>query len=350
MNILLLSKNYEKYTSGYYHQDIINSFHKKGNCFLYGEGYPKYDINDSIDDVISKSRDCFAQVDLIVVGTSWELQNPQIPQSDPHPNINLSKTVNVPKIFFLNKEYKKLDAKLEYAVKNRFDLVCTVHPDWEKWQSKTNLRFLLLPFAIDPERFKPLNITRKWDFAFTGNLHRTHLDTRFSVKKVLFKEKYLEEKSNLSYNAFYKRMIKDDLKKYKIYWAEWGAKKGIFHQSLVPRGQAYNRLLNKSKVFLNTPSAVGIINTRFFELMSTKTLILCPESEFYFDVIKDGVNCITFKKDLSDFKQKLIAAVDDEAFRNRIVEQAYKNIGLNSYDKRIDTLIDEINRVTGTNL
>ena len=55
MNIVILSKNYEKYTSGYYHQDIVDAFCKQGNVFLYGLGYKGYDDKDDILDVFEKS-------------------------------------------------------------------------------------------------------------------------------------------------------------------------------------------------------------------------------------------------------------------------------------------------------
>lgn len=350
MNILILAKNYENYTAGYYHQDIINSFINKGNCYLYGEGYNGYNVSDNIHDVIAKSKDVISHIDLIVVSTSWELQTPELKQSDPHPSIDLSIVKSVPKVFFLNKEYKKLEAKLEYAKRNRFDLVCTVHPDWEQWSRAIGLNFLMLPMGIDTRRFKILNIARKWDFSFTGNLHQTHLDTRFDVKKKLFKEKYLEEKSNLSYNNFYKSMIKEDFSSFKIYWAEWGSKRGILYQRLLPSGQKYNELLNQSKVFLNTPSAAGIINTRFFELMATKTLILCPQSEFYNDMFLDGYNCIMFRKDLFDFREKFKLAIEDEKLRAQITEKAYSEIERHSYDSRINAVIEEIWKRTPINL
>lgn len=87
MNIIILSKNYGNYTSGYYHQDIINAFKRKANCHIYGEGYPNYNRNDTIDDVISKLKIKIDEIDLIIVSTSWEIQDPTILESDPHPKI-----------------------------------------------------------------------------------------------------------------------------------------------------------------------------------------------------------------------------------------------------------------------
>jgi len=341
MNIMIFTKNYERYASGYYHHDINQGFMKKGNCYLYGEGYPKYDRNDTIQDAISKSPFNKGNIDLIAVGTSWEEQNPNIEESDPHPNISLSE-LNIPKVFFLNKEYKKLDKKLEYAKKNKFDLVCTAHHDWEKWARQTGLNFLHLPFAAAPERFRDYGLSRKYDFGFTGALHKTYKDIRYRIKCILFEN--TEVKSNLGMETLFKRNpMKEEFKKYQIYWAEWGAK-GLLGKSLLPTGIKYARFLNSFKVFLSTPSAANLIGTRYFECMATKTLLFCPESEHYNDMLKDGHNCVKFREDLSDFAEKLHYILSNDSERKRIIENAYQDFITNhTYDKRIEKVLTVLN-------
>jgi len=340
MNVIILAKNYEKYTSGYYHQDIINAFKRRANCHLYGEGYPEYNRNDTIDEVIAKSPFDKDKIDLIVVGTSWEIQDPNIEESDPHPKINLGE-LDIPKIFFLNKEYKKLEKKLEYAKRNNFDLVCTVHHDYEKWAEQTGLRFMQLPFAADPRRFKDYGLPKKYDFGFTGNLHRSHIDTRYRIKCILFENPQL--KSNLGISALFKKEpLKEKFRKYKIYWAEWGAR-DILGRSLLPTGIKYARFLNSFKSFLSTPSATGIVGTRYFECMATKTLIFCPESKYYGGMFRDGYNCVMFREDLSDLEEKLEWILNDEEERKRIVENAYKDfINNHTYDNRIEKVLNTI--------
>lgn len=342
MKIIILSKNYENYTSGYYHQDLIDAFTKRANCFLYGEGYPNYYQNDAIKDVIAKSPFDKNDIGLIVVSTSWELQNEAIPESDPHPNIILKDIKNTPKIFFLNKEYKKLDKKLEYIKRNEFDFVCTVHPDYKKWEQQTGIKFIHLPFGISLERFRDLGLKKRYDFAFAGNLHRKHSDMRYLVKKQLFNENCIDLRSNRGQEVLFKQNpIKKDLQKYNIYWAEWGAK-SILGRSLLPHGIQYAKLMNKTKVFLNTLSAIGIFNTRFFELMATRSLILCPESDFYFDLLQNEKNCLMFKPDLSNFEEIFRKAIDDDNLRNDIVTFALKDVKKHSYDKRVEQLLSYI--------
>lgn len=344
MNTIILTKNYEKYASGYYHHDINKAFIKRGNCYLYGKGYPGYNEEDTIEDVMDKSPLNKEEIDLIVVGTSWEREEPDTQESDPHPNINLSK-LNIPKVFFLNKEYKKLDKKLEYAVKNRFDLICTAHHDWGKWAAKVGLNFLHLPFAADPERFKDYGLPPKYDFGFTGALHKDHTDIRYRIKCKLFKTPDI--KSNLDLAAFFKRNpIREEFRQYRIYWAEWGARRFPWDR-LLPYGTEYVKFLNSFKVFLSTPSAFGLIGTRYFECMATKTLLFVPESEYYGNMFRDGYNCVMFKDELSDFTEKLHHVLHNNSERQTIVENANQDfINNHTYDKRIEKVLNTIFRRT----
>jgi len=336
MNAIILTKNYETSSSAYHHQ-INLAFMGIGTCFLYGEGYLEYDKNDTIQDVITKAPFSKGDIDLIVVGTSWEIQDSKIYESDPHPRINLS-GLNVPKVFFLNKEYKKLNQKLEYAKRNNFDLVCSAHHDYQRWSERTKLLFLHVPFATDPQRFKCSGNRKKYDFGFTGNLHRSHTDLRFRVKERLFKITDFNKSTNLTLSdkILLASFLKKEFKKYKIYWAEWKA--GL------PTGKKYVEFLSSFKTFLSTPSAIGLIGIRFFECMAVKTLIFCPESEYYGDLLKDGYNCVMFKEDLSDFADKLHWILSNKRERIRIVENAYRGfINKHTYGHRIEMVLKTLN-------
>ena len=340
MNVLILSKNYEQYRSGYYHQDIIDSFVKLTNAFVYGPGYSEYSSGDDIDAIIEKSGFSKSNLDLIVCSTSWDVDT-SMTEVDPHPNIDLSKINDIQKIYFLNKEYKKLDLRFDYIKKQKFDLVCTVHPDAKKWEKEIDIPFLHLPFGISLERFQDFGQEKKYDFSFTGGLHKSHTDFRYKVKEQLFDKRFMDMKANRGLSAFMRPSpLKKQYKKYSIYWAEWGSR-DFFYRSMLPKGKNYAEFMNKSKVFLNTPSAIGIFNTRFFELMATKALIFCPKVEDqYMDFLIDGQNCVMFDPDMHDFDEKLIGIIEDDTQRKKIVENAYQDRRLHSYDSRIKTLLD----------
>ena len=338
-NAIILTKNYENYRYGSYHHDIVRAFKKKYNCFLYGKDYHGYNIKDTIEDVIAKSSFQKEKIDLVVVGTSWENQSSSISESDPHPDINLS-GLKIPKVFFLNKEYRKIEKKLEYIKRNKFDLVVSAHPKSKLWSKKIGIPFLKSHFAIDKERFEELNklnISKLYDFGFTGSLHKNHTDTRYKIKCEIFASPQL--KSNLGLPALFKRNpINPEYRKYKIYWAEWGTR-SLIGKSLSPNGKKYLNFLKKFKIFLSTLSAENLIGPRFFEIMASKSLLFIPESELYDGLFRHGVNCCMFKKDLKDFKDKLDYYLSYEKERNEICQNAYQDVIENhTYDKQIEKI------------
>lgn len=338
MNVILLSRNMQSYVSGIYHQDIVNSFIKLTNAYVYGPGYKDYNKSDNFKDVIKKSSFNIDNLDLIVCTTSWD-DDESLINVNPHHNINLSNIKNIKKIYFLNKEYKKLDYKFKYIKNQKFDLVCTVLQNTNNWSKELGIKFLNVPFGVSLEKFKDLKLKRKYDFAFTGSLHRNHLDERFKVKNILFKANKIGLKSNKGLSGFCNlNPLNINFQKKNIFWAEWGAK-SFFLKSLLPSGEEYVKLLNQSKVFLNTTSAMDIFNTRFFELMATKTMIICPESDNYLGILKDRYNCLMYRNDMSNFTEIFLKAIDDVSLRKQIVLNAFNDIEFHSYDYRIKSLL-----------
>ena len=343
-NILVFAKNYEKYTSGYYHQDLVDALGSNANISIYGPGYPHYNSYDRYADILQKLGLSESDLNLIIFTTSWDEDGSKV-SVDPHPNLDVSSS-SCRKVYFLNKEYKKLDKRFLYVKNQNIDLVVTVHPNARKWQKNIGVPFLYLPFGISLSRFKDRNLPRKYDFAFTGGLHLTHNDMRYQIKQRIFKSQFHHIKSNRGLSGFFRQTIKEEYRSLEIYWAEWGARNFI-GSSMLPWGEDYAKFMNSCKTFLNTPSAIGIFNTRFFELMSIKTLILCPKDDSYGNLLIDGENCLMFKKDLSNFEDVFKLAIYDEKLRKKIVNKAHKDVKSHSYDKRIKTLLNYIDTVFG---
>ena len=132
--------------------------------------------------------------------------------------------------------------------------------------------------------------------------------------------------------------LQPNYKKYAFFWSEWGAK-DILGREITPTGFKYVKILNQSKICLNTLSACEIFNSRF-ELMATKTLIFCPRSCLKYDILKEDYNCIVFEDDLSNFSEKLNALLSGRINYNAIVEKAFKIAASNTYNNRVDTIIN----------
>lgn len=341
MNVLLFAKNYENYPLGYYHNDIINSFKKKTNTYVYGPGYIKYNSEDNLNDVIKKSNFTKDNIDLIVVNTSWDYERSET-TVDPHTNIKFANIQNIPKLYFLNKEYKKMNLKLNYIKKSKFNYVCSVLKDCEKWANDCNAKFIHLPFGIDLNRFKDYHIEKKIDFAFSGSLNTNFTNERIKIKKLIFDKKYLTKKSNYGLsNILRKNFFNEEFKDYNIFWAEHGAK-NFMYKSMLMKGIKYAKFLNSCKSFLNTPSAADIFSTRFFELMASKCLILCPQSDTYMGILKNGENCLMYNTDNLSFNLQLKKILSNDLLREEIINNAYNDVQDHSYDKRIDFLINKI--------
>jgi len=229
--------------------------------------------------------------------------------------------------------------KIEYIKDNKFDMVVTTLPEekHKEWEDNTKTKFVQSHFGVNTKRFKFLNLKKTYDIAFTGSLHKKHNNKRFLVKKELFKINKLNVKSNKGIWRLISitKPLKEEYQKYNIYWVEWShLSRNLLGKKLLPFNREYVELLNRSKIFLNTLSAKGIFNTRFFELMATKTLIFCPEDNYY-GLLKDGENCLMFKNDLSNFKEKLKLSIENKTLREKIIENAYKEVKKHSYEQRL---------------
>jgi spore maturation protein CgeB len=110
-----------------------------------------------------------------------------------------------------------------------------------------------------------------------------------------------------------------DYQALKFYWAEWGSR-GTLH------GEPYARMINHCKLFFSMPSALDIIGPRFYEVMACRTLLFCPESKSYEGLFEPDVHCLTFNPDLSDFRDKLFRALENDAERESIAARGYEHV------------------------
>ena len=340
LKVIILSKNYSEYRAGYYHDDIVKSWEAITNAFAYGPGYSNYRQGDKFEDVVAKSPFEFSDIDLVVFSTSWDQDDSKV-TVDPAPSIMLPSNAPFKKLYYLNKEYKKFDLRIDYAVKQSVDLVITVNSDFAKWNTEhPDLKFIQVHFGVNLSRFNYCNESKVYDFGFTGSLHASHLDYRKRVKMQLFKPDKMHIKATKEWKAFGISPIQNKFADLNIFWSEFGAR-GLFYNSLLPVGEQYVKFLCRFKSFLNTPSAAGIFNTRFFELMACKTLVVCPRVDEYDGIMADGENCLMFNADMSDF-EKIIRKATEDKIRDPIVDRAHKFVQMHSYDSRVKNILTTI--------
>ena len=348
-NILWLGENYDGYERAYYQNDLFTVFKERYTVFPYGPGFSDYSSTNDIHDIINSLP---VRPDLIVVSNTWKKFEQDADASSSSTGLQLEE-VEIPKLMFLNKEYNRLELKLDFIQDNEIDYVTSVLKDrCTEWESQTGATFIWEPFGVNLERFKPnSSVPDKYDFAFTGSLHEEWLDERKQVKEHLFKSRYQD--FSWWHNLVHTRRFENRYDNLNIYWGEWDNrrlrlnnppfKKDIRFLRVkrrAPFGRNYVSLLNKSKIFLNTLSAVGIFNPRFWELMATKTLILCPEDDYY-GLLEDGVNCVMYG-DLSEFDNALQYYAEHDNDRKEIVETAYDEVQQYSWESIVDDIMSTI--------
>jgi hypothetical protein len=297
IKILFFQPDFSRYQSAYYQRDFLKALGRLHTVFPYGPGYSYYEPTHTVEEVL---RICPFEPDLICFGAGWEKDDhPTV--FDPHPAIRVGH-ISVPKVMILNKEYKKLREKFQYIKENRIQLVFTAHHNAEDWEKEVGVPFMRFPFAVNPDLFKDYGETKSYDIGFSGALHAEWTDVRVKVKRRLF----------IAW-----RIKRRRFRKLRIYWGEWGSGHLL--------GETYARLLNSSRMWLATPSAMDIVGTRFYEVMASKSLLFCSRSRAYDGLFEDGVHCVMFEPDLSDFEERLFHYLQNEEERQRTAEMGHQH-------------------------
>ena len=113
--------------------------------------------------------------------------------------------------------------------------------------------------------------------------------------------------------------------------------------------EEYATVMNQSKIWIATTGPILDVSPRYFEVILSKTLLFCNEMPHEYEgMFVDGVNCVTYKNDLSDFEEKLNFYLTNPKERSIIVENAYEYAINNLTSKHMCIkLLDEINQLIG---
>lgn len=339
MRIIYLSPDMSKYGAAFYQQDVIEALHKRHELYLYGPGFPGYDLDDSIDDILSSLS---VRPDLICVGHGWLVDNPE-DALDRHPRIDLSET-EMPKAMILNKEYARLEEKLEYIVRNKIDIVFTHHHDTDRYSRETEIRFIFWPFAVNPTYFRDYGLKKIYDLTFTGILRNptfphTQADTRIRVQRKLF----------YCVGGELRLLKRPKYRNLEFFWSARPSHRVMamlshcIHGSARIPSQEYFKLFNKSRICFNALSPLDLVSPRYYESMASKCLVFCPRHPVYEGLFKDHEHCVMFEPDLCDFDDKLFYYLKHDAERQAIVECAYRHVRENhTWEKRVQRFTEVV--------
>jgi len=308
----------------FYHVDILKTFDSLYECFFYGRDYPGYDPNDSVGDIVAKAG---FTPDAIVFGTATEVYGYEIK--------GMPET-SIPKLIFLNKVFKDLSGKLEFIKRNRFDCVTTwANEDYcSAWEASVGIPFVHTSEGVDL-KMRCLDIEKDFDFGFIGTLRRPGMPDRAPIKEWAHSDTF--NRITVPGNE-----IKDGAVSLG-YDILWGDEENGGIEVTMKNYDLYVELLNRCKTFLSTFAEMKLVSLRFYELMVSKTLILCPRGDYGEEFI-DEETCVMYG-DIPDFQRKLMRFVSDDRERSRIVENAYEKSFQCSWEKRIVGLMERFEEI-----
>ena len=321
--------------SGDYHIDWLEALSERFDCVFYGPGFPHYSPQSGLAEILADTAPFIP--DLMVVATSWDDDESE-ESVDPNPRVDFSVT-EIPTVYFLNKDYKKLDQRIYFAERNRFDVVLTTNPRHIEWSLGRYSRYQHLEFGVNLERFSAVSEggSRNVDLFFSGGLHRQYTDERVKFKEALFRGEHLNRLSNITpLKKPSNRMLTPEVSGIGVYWAEWGAK-DFFGRTLVPTGRAYVRMLRSSHIGFNTLSANETLNTRFYEQMAAGNVVLAPGPESkYRGLLTHMENALIYPQDNAFEGIELILDVlNDRKLISGIRENARQAVRAHSYAERV---------------
>jgi spore maturation protein CgeB len=236
--------------------------------------------------------------------------------------------IDIPKCLFLNKEYKNLQRKFNFINKNKIDYVFTVHHNYELWNRECpESKFYKIPFAYNHETFKDYNEEKDIDVGFTGNLFNKGVYKDTDIMGPNF--------NNVRERIF--NTLQEDVRfeKYNLFLGG-----GMYLQ-----GEQYGRAINRSKVWICTPSAIDLVGTRFYEIMGSKSLLFCKHiPNIYNGLFEEQKHYVSFEDDLSNFSDKLIYYLKNNAEREAITSCAYSHVReKHKWENRVDKIYSILN-------
>lgn len=209
--------------------------------------------------------------------------------------------IKIPIVCMLNKLQIMLEEKLHFCKINNVNLIVDSHYTYKEFETITGVRSIRLPFTATSKHFYPRDISKIHDIGFCGAWHG---GGKITGPTGNLRNRIFDLLQGKSYNIFWNGQ---DLPSDRINSVE-----------------KYSTKINECKVWLATTGPMKGISPRYFEVMMSKTLLFCnkmPES--YEDYFVDGVNCVMFENDLSNFEEKLNYYLNNEEERERIVKTAY---------------------------
>ena len=298
----------EKYK---YYDGIYNELIKKHDVYLQRTAFKDLEV--------LKKQISFVP-DIVIFGVGWFGKAKFFDKIE-----NLSCPVGC----FLYKPQNDLEKKLSFCRINDIDFIYTPIPTYQEYEESTGVKTILFPFGFDPSVFKPRKIEKLYDFGFSGALHNSALYPNDSFQVENLRPRIGEILKNTN--------------DFKVFWKSSDDASKAFIDSY----EEYAITINKSKMWLATLAAFGDVTPRHFEVLGSGTLLFCQEiPESYRFLLKDGINCVSYKNDLSDFASKISYYLRNPKEYKKITLQAVGFFHRNwTWGHRADDLLEAFKKL-----
>ena len=219
-------------------------------------------------------------------------------------NIKMIKEYNINYIFHM-------DCKYYYQSYNNIDLN-------KIYKINNHIRVFPINYGFEKNVFNiNSKITKNIDFGFSG-IVSTPYNTPINLRKNLLNRiENICIKNNLKYNFLFNKRY-STIKEYS------------------------NQLL-QTKIWIDTPTDGGHISARLWELPLHKCVILVLEDSIYTNILKDGVNSIIVKNDLSNLEEKIIYYMKNEIELQKIANYAFNEFNeKHTIEQRFNYILDKL--------
>lgn len=291
-----------------YYGDLYRELCKKAEVDVY-DGIPT-DINPIIG---GKGYNC------IIFGLGYFAQrNP----SAYGKIANLDKC-DIPVVCLLHKAQIMLKEKLAFCKINNIDLLVDPHITYKKYEDLLGIKATRIWFSATPEIFYDRGIEKIYDVGFSG---ASHGNGKIKGDTADLRDRVFDKLKDKNLNLFWNRQTSPNHRISSI--------------------EEYASRINQSKIWIATTGPIMDISPRYFEVILSKTLLLCNKMEYEYEgIFVDGKNCVMYENDLSDFDEKIDYYLNNENERNKIIENAYEEF-VNNYTSE-HMCIKLLNKING---
>lgn len=332
LRLVVVTPNMQSYSGAFYQNDFLVALARQSECVFFGPGYRDFGTSDK--ELSQKLADFEPDAVLFSHAFLSDSLNSNI-QQFPFPRKVFT---SIPKFGFLNKEYSRLDQKLQWFEDQSISMIFSHHHNVHDLSKLYGFATKHVPFGVSLDRFKMGPKRKSHDIGFTGIQKNPTFPSAQDDMRVQFQKQ-------LFWSAFgYPLVRKPTRTDYSVIWRTW---KGhhipdrlatlFLQQGPVTVGQ-YQQLLRNTRIWLNFLSPMGLVGTRFLESMASGAVVLTPYNEEIKRLFSSGT--FLFVQDPFAIRDEIESYLDQPELLEQISSKAREETEMkHTWDKRVSDML-----------